>query len=74
MATYIDNTINESLGLEETVVSGQTVSAPDDILRKYGIIQEIMQQSEDTDVLLEAKRKIQENCTPEETLEFQCIR
>ena len=58
MATYIDNTINESLGLEETSVSGQTVSAPDDILRKYGIIQEIMQQSEDTDVLLEAKRKI----------------
>ena len=73
MATYIDNTINESLGLEETSVSGQTVSAPDDILRKYGIIQEIMQQSEDTDVLLEAKRKIQDNCIPEESLELQCL-
>lgn len=74
MATYIDNTINKSLNLnEDAIISGQVVSVPNDIMRKYGIIQEIMQQSEDTDALLEAKRKLQDNYLPEETLEFQCI-
>ncbi|WP_338331108.1 NlpC/P60 family protein [Clostridium butyricum] len=73
MAKYIDETINKQLGLDDMEVEEQYVSAPNDVIRKYGIIQEIMQQSADRDVVLEARRKLQDNCMPEETLEFQCM-
>ena len=68
-----DSSVNDSMELDEHIISGQTVSATDDIIRKYGIIQEIMQESEDTDAVLAARRLLQENSKPKESLELQCI-
>ncbi|MBW6408961.1 NlpC/P60 family protein [Clostridium weizhouense] len=73
--------VNELLGLnnlknengEEAEAINNTLTATDSIIKKYGIIQDIIFKSKKEDASLKAKRILNENCKPKETIEVECI-
>jgi len=49
------------------------MTASSSIIKKYGIIQDIIIKSKKEDPLLKARRIMNENCKPKETIEVECI-
>ncbi|NFR85662.1 hypothetical protein FDE85_02460 [Clostridium botulinum] len=74
--------VNELLGLknltdettgEEAKAINNTLTAPSGIIKKYGLIQDIIFKSKKEDPTLKAKRILNENCKPKEIIEVECI-
>ncbi len=74
--------VNELLGLknltdqttgEEAKAINNTLTAPSGIIKKYGLIQDIIFKSKKEDPTLKAKRILNENCKPKQTIEVECI-
>lgn len=85
-AQYLEKTlgtekVNELLKLnnittdsgEEVETINNTMTAPNSIIKKYGIIQDIVIKSNKEDPLLKARRILNENCKPKETIEVECL-
>jgi len=66
------NNITTDTG-EQAETVNNTMSAPSSIIKKYGIIQDIIIKSKKEDPLLKARRILNENCKPKETIEVECI-
>jgi len=67
----LDNiTINNG---EEAETVNNTMTAANSIIKKYGIIQDIIIKSKKEDPLLKARRIMNENCKPKETIDVECI-
>lgn len=58
---------------EEAETVNNTMTAPSSIVKKYGIIQDIIIKSKKEDPLLKARRILNENCKPKESIEVECI-
>nr|WP_241425124.1 NlpC/P60 family protein [Clostridium saccharoperbutylacetonicum] len=58
---------------EDAEAVNNTLSAPNAILKKYGIIQDIIIKSKKEDPLIKSYRILNENCKPKETIEVECI-
>ncbi|AQR93396.1 glycoside hydrolase family protein [Clostridium saccharoperbutylacetonicum] len=58
---------------EEAEAVNNTATAPDSILKTYGIRQEIITQTTHQDARITAFRKLNENCKPKEEIEVECI-
>jgi|GEM_PF-2289458 len=67
----LNNLITDSGEEAETV--NNTMTATNSIIKKYGIIQDIIIKSAKEDPLLKARRILNENCKPKETIEVECI-
>lgn len=68
----LNNISNKDTG-EEAEAVNNTLTAPASIIKKYGIIQDIIVKSKKEDPLLKAKRILNENCKPKETIDVECI-
>lgn len=66
------NNITTDTG-EESETVNNTMSAPSSIIKKYGIIQDVIIKSSKEDPLLKARRILNENCKPKESIEVECI-
>lgn len=66
------NNITTDTG-EEAETVNNTMTAPNSIIKKYGIIQDIVIKSSKEDPLLKARRILNENCKPKENIEVECI-
>lgn len=58
---------------EEAETVNNTMTATNSIVKKYGIIQDIIIKSKKEDPLLKARRILNENCKPKEEIEVECI-
>jgi Cell wall-associated hydrolases (invasion-associated proteins) len=58
---------------EEAETVNNIMSAPNSIIKKYGIIQDVIIKSSKEDPLLKARRILNENCKPKESIEVECI-
>lgn len=58
---------------EEAEAVNNTATAPESILKTYGIRQEIITQTTNQDARITAFRKLNDSCKPKEEIEVECI-
>jgi cell wall-associated NlpC family hydrolase len=59
--------------LEEAESVNNTISAIKSTINTYGIRQEIITQNSHEDAVITARRKLNDNCTPKEEIEVECL-